>query len=388
MPKKHVINQNKYKKLATYNIWRKNVYTHEKNALLRHYLKRKTATVADQSIKQADQLTELVEVFDIQKMKEMLKEHGNRSNLYRNHQRFINFLGDTAGFLPLAALPVDIFVSLEKLRLDYPNFSEVVDYYRQQFSLAQLSDYSVFSATPLLLVGPPGVGKTAFCHALAKIIGTHFELISLSGMTAGFVIGGMSSGWSDGKPGKVVEALARSRPHIANPLIVLDECDKSGGDKRYDPMGPMYQLLEKETAVTFIDEALETPCNCAHIVWISTANSIDKIAEPILSRFTVINVERPSSEQMENVLRSIYSKIRGTYSWGSRFDENLSYGVVSKIIDSELEPRRIQMELIAACGKAALRNSDKKTSDMQHNILPKDFEPRDIGVHKVRMGFI
>jgi len=364
------------------------VYTHERNVLLRHYLKRKAASPADPFTKQVDQLTDLIEVFDIQKMKEMLKEHGNKSNLYRNHQRFINFLGDTAGFLPLAVLPIDIFVSLERLRLDFPNFSEVVDYYRQQFSLAQLSDYSFFSANPLLLVGPPGVGKTAFCHALAKIVGVHFELISLSGMTAGFVLGGMSSGWSDGKPGKIVETLARANPHIANPLVVLDECDKSGGDKRYDPLGPMYQLLEKETAATFVDEALETPCNCAHIVWISTANSIDKIAEPILSRFTVINVERPSSEQMENVLRSIYTKIRGTYSWGSRFNENLSYGVISKIIDSELEPRRIQMELIAACGKAALRNSDKKTSDMQHDILPKDFEPRDTGVHEVRMGFI
>lgn len=386
MPKKYLIHQNKHKKLATYNIWRKNVYTHEKNVLLRHYLKRKAATVADQSIKQVDQLTELVEVFDVKKMKEMLEEHNSKSNLHRNHQRLLNYLGDTAGFLPLATLPVDIFEQLELLRLDFPNFTEVIDYYFEQFALAQLSDHCVFAANPLLLVGPPGIGKTFLCHALSKIVGTHFELISLAGMTAGFVIGGSSSGWSEGKTGRVVEALARF--HVGNPLVVIDECCKSGGDKRYDPLGSLYSLLEKETASTFVDESLETPTDCSHIVWIGTANSIEKIPEPILSRFTVIEVERPSPQQMENVLRSIYNNIRENYAWGSRFNEDLSCDLIDKIIDSDLEPRKIQKELISACGKAALRHSDKKSSNIQHIILPKDFEPRDIGAHEVRMGFI
>jgi ATP-dependent Lon protease len=363
------------------------VYTHEKNAMMRHYLKQKAATVVDQSIKQVDQLTELVEVFDVKKMENMLKEHGNRSNLYRNHQRLLNYLGDTAGLLSLAALPADIFEQLELLRLDFPNFSKVIDYYFEQFALAQLSDHCVFSANPLLLVGPPGIGKTFFCHALSKIVGTRFELISLASMTAGFVIGGSSSIWSEGKTGHVVESLARF--HVANPLIVVDECDKSGGDKRYDPLGSMYSLLEKETASTFIDESLETPCNCSFIVWIGTANSVDRIPEPILSRFTVIQIERPSAQQMENVLRSIYNKIRENHAWGPKFDENLPRDLIKKIIDSGLEPRRIQKELISACGKAALRHAEKKPSGIyKRSLLSMDFEPKDIGTHEVRMGFI
>jgi len=362
------------------------VYTHEKRALLRHYLKRKAASTVDKSILSTAQPTALVEVFDVKKMKEMLKEHNSKSNLHRNHQRLLNYLGNTAGFLSLATLPADIFEQLELLRLDFPNFSEVIDYYFEQFALAQLSEHSVCSANPLLLVGPPGIGKTFICHALSKIVGTHFELISLAGMTAGFVIGGSSSGWSEGKTGRVVEALARF--HVGNPLIVIDECCKSGGDKRYDPLGSLYSLLEKGTASTFVDESLETPTDCSHIVWIGTANSIDKIPEPILSRFTVIEVERPSPQQMENVLRSIYNNIRENHAWGSRFNEDLSCDLIDKIIDSDLEPRKIQKELISACGKAALRLSDKKSSNIQHIILPKDFEPRDIGAHEVRMGFI
>ncbi|MGZ6330692.1 MAG: AAA family ATPase, partial [Parachlamydiaceae bacterium] len=340
----------------------------------------------DKPILSTAQPTALVEVFDVKKMKEMLKENGNRSNLYRNHQRLLNYLGNTAGFLSLTTLPDDIFEQLELLRLDFPNFSEVIDYYFEQFALAQLSDNCWFSANPLLLVGPPGIGKTFFCHALSKIVGTHFELISLAGMTAGFVIGGSSSGWSEGKTGRVVEALARF--HVGNPLIVIDECCKAGGDKRYDPLGSLYSLLEKGTASNFVDESLEIPTDCSHIVWIGTANSIEKIPEPILSRFTVIEVERPSPQQMENVLRSIYNKIRENYAWGSRFNEALPRDLIDKIIDSDLEPRKIQKELISACGKAALRHSDKKSSDIQRKILAKDFEPRDIGSHVVRMGFI
>ena len=186
-----------------------------------------TATEADQSIEKEYQKTELIEVFNVKRMKEMLKEQGNRSNLYRNHQRLLNYLGDTAGYLSLTKLPANIFEQLEMLRLDFPNFSGVIDYYFEQFALAQLSEHCVFAANPLLLVGPPGIGKTFFCHALSKIVGTHFELISLAGMTAGFVIGGSSSGWSEGKTGRVVEALARY--HVGNALIVIDECCKSGG---------------------------------------------------------------------------------------------------------------------------------------------------------------
>lgn len=360
------------------------MYTHEKDALLRHYLNRQAVSTLGLSSEKLAPLAELVEVFDIKKMKAMLKEHNSRTNLHRNHQRFIDYLGDTAGFLPLVTLPSDIFEKLEKLRLHFPNFSEAIDYYHEQFALAQLSGHRIFYANPLLLLGPPGVGKTFFCHELARMIGTHFEMISFSGMTAGFVIGGSSPTWTEGKPGRVVESLARSK--LANILTVVDECDKAGGDKRYDPLGALYSLLEKGTAATFVDEGLEMPSNCAHLVWVGTANRLDTIPEPILSRFTIIEIKRPSSAQMKNVLQSIYNNIRENNEWGSRFNEHLPTAVINKIISSELDPRNIQKELISACGKAALRYSDKKLSDI--HIIPEDFEPRNVGGHQIRMGFI
>jgi ATP-dependent Lon protease len=302
----------------------------------------------------------LVSVFDVKKMRAIVGEHSRSSNLYRNHRRYLGLLEDTAGYLPLAELPTTVLEDLDALAERFPNFSYVVDYFKEQFALAFLTEHRPFAADPLLILGPPGVGKTAFCHELSRLVNTHFEVLSMAGMTAGFVIGGMSSGWADGKPGKVVQALARGKR--ANPLYVVDEIDKVGGDKRYDPLGALYGLLEKETAATFIDESLEIPTNCAHAVWVATANYPEKIAEPILSRFAVIEVAAPTGDQMVKVLQSIYAKVLGKHAWGFRFNSELTPAVIDKMVSSKMEPRLMQKALTSACGKAVLREIQAKGS--------------------------
>lgn len=363
------------------------MYSHDKNNILRHYLKGKAASSSGRFLCNLDSLLDTVQIFDVEKMHAVIKAHSSKNNLSRNHQRYIDWLGDTAGFLPLATVPVTIFEKLDELLLQFPNFAEVIGYYREQMALATVAERPAFAANPLLIAGPPGVGKTAFCQALSKIVSTHYELISFSGITAGFVIGGNSSSWAEGKPGKVVEALARG--HRANPLIVMDEIDKTGGDKRYDPLGALYQLLEKETSANFVDEGLEVATDCSRIVWVGTANNLDLIAEPIISRFTIIEVNQPTPKQMENVLRSIYQKVRRNHPWGEQFSEDLSPLVVSKIIDSDLAPRLLQRELVSACGKAVLRNATKKMpGNCQHSINPDDFRPREYSKRPIRMGFV
>ncbi len=351
------------------------MFAQRKNNQLRQFLRHKANTAAHpyfaiEAINYG-RLPEVVEIFNTSKMYQMLERHERKDNLYRNHKRYIDFLGDTAGFLSLATLDTSIFEGLESLRVKFPNFSSAIDFYKEQFALSLLTDDKAFSATPLLISGPPGIGKTAFCHALAKLVSTHFELISMSTVTAGFVLGGMSSSWADGKPGKVVEALARGKK--ANPLIVIDEIDKASGNAKFDPLGSLYQLLEKETSSVFIDEGLEIATNCALIVWIATANYPEKIAEPILSRFTVIDVAAPQDDHMKQVLASIYSNIRKNHSWGDKLSETLSVSVIDKIISSSLEPRLVQQALIRACGKAVLRSDPKAAGDL-FEIIADDLE--------------
>ncbi|MEY3787527.1 MAG: hypothetical protein RIQ94_983 [Pseudomonadota bacterium] len=359
------------------------MYLHEKNNQFRQYLKHKVNINEPETNIDFSRIPEVIEVFNISKMNAMLKDHEKRSNLAKNHQRIINYLGNTAGFLPLTTLQDDIFQKLDQLQCDFPNFSAAIDFYRKEFALTECPDQWWFAAQPLLMAGPPGIGKTAFCEELSKIVSTHCEVISLSGMTAGFVLSGMSSGWSDSRPGRVVHSLAQG--HRANPLIVIDELCKSGGDKRYSTLDPLHQLLEKDTAAAFVDEALEISINCSHIVWVGTANKPELLPDSIISRFSVLEIKRPTHKEMKNVLKSIYQKIRRNHKWGERFTEELSQPVIDKIIESNLEPRIIQRQLIAACGNAALRNRWESINTGQHTINADDFTiPENIN-KKVRM---
>ena len=357
------------------------MYAHQKDNKLRQFLRQKRRDDEcwlPEEVIDYNHVADVVQIFDTKKMRALSNEHGCKSNLYRNHQRYLNFLGDTAGFLPMVTLPNDILTRLEDLRRRFPNFSDAIDFYLEQFALAQLAEDAVFSANPLLLSGPAGVGKTAFCHELAKAVETPFQLIGMSSTTAGFVLGGLSSGWADGKPGKVVELLAREQR--CNPLIVVDEIDKVSGDQKHDPLGSLYQLLENETAKDFIDEGLEVGTNCAHIVWVGTANNLTKIPAPILSRFSVIEVAIPTVEQMRHVVASIYRKVRDSHPWGNRFSAQLPEPVVSKVLESGLAPRLVQKELIAACGKAVLREAGRQTGLVKagYEVAPDDFNPRGV----------
>ena len=134
---------------------------------------------------------------------------------------------------------------MDHLYDDLPNFTEVLDDVRRQLALCEDSR-DALEITPLLLLGPPGVGKTHFARALSQLLGTGMGFISMSSLTAGWVLSGASSQWKGARPGKVFETLVDGQ--YANPVMVVDEIDKAGGEHAYDPLGALYGLLEHDTA--------------------------------------------------------------------------------------------------------------------------------------------
>jgi MoxR-like ATPase len=146
----------------------------------------------------------------------------------------------------------------------------------------------------MLLLGEPGLGKTYFAKKLAHALSTGFEFVSMSSLTAGWVLTGASAQWHNARPGKVAQTLIEGE--YANPVVVLDEVDKAGGDARYDPMGALYSLLEPDTAAHFKDEFIDVDMDASHILWVATANDESVIPEPILNRMNVYSIERPDPE--------------------------------------------------------------------------------------------
>ena len=140
----------------------------------------------------------------------------------------------------------------------------------------------------------------------------------MSSLTAGWVLSGASSQWKGARPGKVFETLVDGQ--YANPVMVVDEIDKAGGEHAYDPLGALYSLLEHDTAGAFTDEFAEVPIDASQVIWVATANDGRAIPEPILNRMNVYEVQAPDRDAARHIAARLYRCIRADHDWGQRFE--------------------------------------------------------------------
>jgi ATP-dependent Lon protease len=239
--------------------------------------------------------------------------------------------------------------AMDHLYDELPNFHEVLDDVKRQLALCADSR-DALEITPMLLLGPPGVGKTHFAREVAQLLGTGMGFIGMSSLTAGWVLSGASSQWKGARPGKVFETLVDGQ--YANPVLVVDEIDKTGGEHAYDPLGSLYSLLEHDTAGTFTDEFAEVPIDASQVIWVATANDERAIPDPILNRMNVFQVLMPDRDAARKIAGKLYRSICGDHDWGRRFDPEPSHDVLDAM--SELAPREMRRAWMTALGNAKL----------------------------------
>ena len=312
------------------------------------------------------------DVYQIPRVEEALsdlQELGNGANeaLRATYVKMIRSGGQRFVIKP-SALP-----DIDGLIQELPNFEEPLEDIRKQLALC-LSSEDPLELEPMLLLGDPGIGKTHFARRLAKLLGTGYNFIGMSSLTAGWILSGASAQWKNAKPGKVFDALVNG--DYANPVIVVDEIDKAGGEHAYDPLGALYSLLEHDTAGSFVDEFAEVPIDASQVIWVATPNDARGIPDPILNRMNVYEVQAPDREAARHIAAKLDAAIRARNDWGSRCDEQPATDVLDRL--SEMAPREMRRAWMTAFGNAKLdRRSQVSVAD-----LP------DANLRRTPMGFV
>ena len=239
--------------------------------------------------------------------------------------------------------------AMQHLYDELPNFADVLDDVKRQLALCQDSR-DALEIAPMLLLGPPGIGKTHFAQQVAQLLGTGLGFVSMSSLTAGWVLSGASSQWKGARPGKVFETLVEGV--YANPVMVVDEIDKARAEHAYDPLGALYALLEHDTAGHFTDEFAEVAIDASQVIWVATANDERAIPEPILNRMNVFEVSAPDRDAARAIALRLYRSIRAAHDWGRRFDEEPPEAVLELL--SRMAPREMRRAWMTAFGNARL----------------------------------
>jgi ATP-dependent Lon protease len=317
--------------------------------------------------------------------KEALKELGRLSRMspmaadYGVTRNYIEWLA----VLPWAKASggeVDIPKAKEILDADHYDLKKVKDRILDYLSVRRLKPN--MKGPILCFVGPPGVGKTSLGKSIARSLGRKFVRISLGGVHDEAEIRGHRRTYIGALPGQIIQGIRRAETR--DPVFMLDEIDKVGRDFRGDPGSALLEALDPEQNSTFRDNYLDVPFDLSKVLFITTANMLDPVAEPLRDRMEIIELQGYTEEEKVHIafqyLIPRQEEENGVTAEQIEFPQE-SVGHIIRHYTREAGVRNLERTIGTICRKQARRLAEGKTDKL---VVTPEVVQEFLGGIKVR----